>query len=401
VDTGGSIVIAIAAHGEPPAIESAASALGFALVRAMDATMAIAQLDSVAAGLEVVAIVIAVAGVVPLTTARRIHAAAPEVHLVFVVDPDGQDELRRQLALDPQIGTGWTTARADADTIVTALRDAARWTRQRLRTRATLARARTRPITLSPRAAPAPIESAALGVRLGLLARELRESIVPITTAVGTLSATTTTPADRDHNLGVISQQVSTLSHLIDDLGDVSRLLSGTLQLSRERFAIAEVIARSVATVKPAFDRSGLELTTAVPAEPMWLDADRARIEQVVTHLLDNAGRYTDRGGRIWITAAPVGGTTTSGGRRVVIAVRDTGIGVTDELRGGLFELFAHAPPDGPARERGGLGVGLMLVKRLVELHGGEVAAASLGLNKGSEFSIRLPLVEAAVVSSP
>lgn len=384
------------------------------MIRAADPTIAVEMLESAqAAELEVVAVVIAVTPgtVVPLTTARRIHAIAPEVHLVFVVHPDGQDELRRQLALAPRIGTGWTTARDDPDTVAAAVRDAARWTIQRARSRAMLGRVGTRalatpppmapppiaPPPIAPPIAPSPIETAALAVRLGLLARELRASVVPIGDAVRVLQHDGATPADRDRELTVISRQVATLSRLIDDYGDVSRLLSGTLELRHERFPVGDVITRAVASVRPGLERSGLALTTAVPAEPLWLDADPLRIEQVVTKLLDNAGRYTDRGGRIWITAAPVGGlTTTTGpaGRRVMIAVRDTGIGLTDELRRRVFELFAYPLDERAARGRGGFGLGLTLVKRLVELHGGEVDVASAGPNKGTEFQVRLPLVE-------
>lgn len=179
---------------------------------------------------------------------------------------------------------------------------------------------------------------------------------------------------------------------LIDDLADVSRVAQGKLHLRRERVPLADVIAAAVEATQPLIERQGHELTVE-PVPDLRLDADPTRLAQVISNLLTNAARYTEPGGRIVLSARRDGGG-------VVLSVRDTGIGIPAAMLPRLFEMFSQADRH-LERTTGGLGIGLSLVKGLVEMHGGTVEARSDGEGKGSEFVVRLPLPSGPAPEEP
>jgi CheY-like chemotaxis protein len=173
---------------------------------------------------------------------------------------------------------------------------------------------------------------------------------------------------------------------LIDDLLDMSRISQGKVQVRKERVDLAAVIRSALEGVRPLMEAQAHELTVTVPPEAIWLDADSTRLAQVISNLLNNAAKYTEKGGHIWLTADRQDG-------EVVVSVRDTGIGITAEHLVDIFEMFSQVAP-ALERSQGGLGIGLALVRGLVELHGGKVEAHSGGPGMGSEFIVRLPVVE-------
>ncbi|HWP73701.1 MAG TPA: ATP-binding protein, partial [Methylomirabilota bacterium] len=218
---------------------------------------------------------------------------------------------------------------------------------------------------------------------LAMLAHELRNPLAPIRNAAHTL-ALLGTPDDRIHWVsGVIERQVGLMTRLVDDLLDVSRITSGKITLQREPVSIASVIAQSVEAARPPAESRKETLEVDVDPDVGWVDGDQARLVQAVGNLLDNAIKYTEEGGHIRLTARV-------DAREVVIAVRDSGVGIAGDLLPHVFDLFTQADRS-LARRQGGLGIGLTLVRRLVDMHGGRVEAASEGPGHGSEFTIRLP----------
>jgi CheY-like chemotaxis protein len=217
------------------------------------------------------------------------------------------------------------------------------------------------------------------------LAHELRNPLAPIRNALHILKLapedTATTREARD----MAERQVHHLTRLVDDLLDVSRVMRGRIDLRRERTQLSSVFARAVETARPSIDNEGHTLSVALPEQPVWLEADVVRLAQVIANLLSNAAKYTERGGQIWLSACPAGS-------RVEITVRDNGIGIAPEMLPRLFDMFVQVAPSA-SRSQGGLGIGLTLVKNLVELHGGSVEAKSAGLGEGSEFVVRLPVI--------
>src|SRR5439155_23063013 len=181
----------------------------------------------------------------------------------------------------------------------------------------------------------------------------------------------------------MMERQVLHLVRLVDDLLDVSRVTRGIIELRREHVDVATIFAGAVEAAQPTFNARGHDVVVSVPSEPIVLHADPVRLAQVVTNLLVNAAKYTPATGRIWLTGE-------RDGAEAVIRVRDSGVGIEPEFLPRVFDLFSQADRS-LARTRGGLGIGLMLVRRLVELHGGSVAASSPGVGKGSEFVVRLP----------
>jgi len=220
---------------------------------------------------------------------------------------------------------------------------------------------------------------------LATLAHELRNPLAPVRNAVHLLHLQAPPGGEGKWPLQVIDRQMVQMTRLIDDLMDVSRITRGKLQLQTQRIELGEVIRAAVETSRPMLERSGHELTVTVPPERLYLHADPTRIAQALSNLLNNAAKYTEWGGRVWLTAERQGSD-------VVLRVRDTGIGIAPEMLPRIFDMFAQADRS-LDRAQGGLGIGLTLVKRLVEMHGGSVQAQSEGPGKGSEFTIRLPLV--------
>jgi CheY-like chemotaxis protein len=182
-----------------------------------------------------------------------------------------------------------------------------------------------------------------------------------------------------------MERQVTHMVRLIDDLLDVSRIARGKFELRKEWLQLAPVLARAVESQRPMLKERQHRLEVTVSAEPLTLEADAARLEQVFANLLNNAAKYMEPGGSIVVTAAREGD-------QIVVRVRDTGIGIRPEMLGSIFEIF-HQGDRLPGHMPEGLGLGLTLVRRLVEMHGGNVEAHSAGLGQGSEFVVRLPWV--------
>jgi PAS domain S-box-containing protein len=226
---------------------------------------------------------------------------------------------------------------------------------------------------------------------LATLAHELRNPLAPIRNALAVLRLAGNDPARRDEARAMMERQVRQMVRLIDDLLDISRITRGKIALRRERVALAEVVRSAVESSRPLIDRAGHALTVTLPPGPVVLDADPTRLAQVLLNLLNNAAKYTEPGGRIWLTAAAVAGEAGSPPATLEIRVRDTGVGIPKEMLPQVFEMFTQVDRS-LERAQGGLGIGLSLVRGLVELHGGTVEAHSEGPGRGSEFVVRLPL---------
>jgi CheY-like chemotaxis protein len=190
-----------------------------------------------------------------------------------------------------------------------------------------------------------------------------------------------------DEAQGIIVRQMKQLTRLVDDLLDVSRITRDKIELRKESVELAKVVKDAIETSRPLFDAAGHELIVALPAQPLFVNADPARMAQVFSNLLNNSAKYTERGGRIEIEAQQLG-------RDVVVTVRDNGVGISCEALAFVFDMFRQVDQS-LERSQGGLGIGLTLVRRLVELHGGTINAQSEGPGKGSEFIVRLPLAVA------
>ncbi|HVK19446.1 MAG TPA: PAS domain S-box protein [Fimbriiglobus sp.] len=225
---------------------------------------------------------------------------------------------------------------------------------------------------------------------LATLAHELRNPLAPVRNAVQVLRHKGPDDPELRWGRDVIDRQVEHLTRLIDDLMDISRITRNKLELRKQRVELAEVITGAVESSRPAVEQCGHELTVTLPPQPIYLNGDLVRLAQVFQNLLTNAVKYTERGGQIWLTAERQGGDA-------VVRVKDTGVGIPGEKLPRLFEMFFQVDRT-LERSQGGLGIGLSLVRRLVELHGGRVDARSEGVGKGSEFIVRLPvLVEKSI----
>jgi PAS domain S-box-containing protein len=220
---------------------------------------------------------------------------------------------------------------------------------------------------------------------LAMLAHELRNPLAPIRSAVRVLNLKGSGVPEARWSREIIERQVQHLTRLVDDLLDVSRITRNKLVLQKSRIELAEVISGAVDASRPLVEQYGHELTVSLPSRPVYVDGDAVRLSQVVQNLLNNAAKYTERGGRIWLTAERQDDD-------VVVRVKDTGIGIPRVTLPRLFEMFYQADRS-LERAQSGLGVGLALVRRLVEAHGGSVEARSEGVGKGSEFIVRLPVV--------
>jgi PAS domain S-box-containing protein len=218
---------------------------------------------------------------------------------------------------------------------------------------------------------------------LAILAHELRNPLAPIRNAVQILRTQGPPVPQLQWARDVIERQVEQLTRLVDDLLDVSRITRGKIELRTERVELAAVVRDAVEASRPLVEKWSHALAVELPPAPLFLQADRTRIAQVLLNLLDNAAKYTEPGGRIWLTAAREGG-------EVVIRVRDTGIGIPADMLARIFDLFTQVDRS-VERFQGGLGIGLTLVQRLVAMHGGTVEARSAGPGQGSEFVLRLP----------
>jgi signal transduction histidine kinase len=219
---------------------------------------------------------------------------------------------------------------------------------------------------------------------LAMLAHELRNPLAPIHNAAQLMRRRPVGDAQPLWLLGIIERQLTHLTRLVDDLLDVSRITRGKIKLTRELVDVATLVARAVETVQPLIDERGHHLSVEMPAEKLSVLGDPVRLTQALANLFSNAAKYTERGGRITLTGAVRDGS-------IELRVRDTGIGIrADQLRI-IFDLFTQLEGTSE-RTQSGLGIGLALVRQLVEMHGGTITAYSEGPGKGSEFLIRLPL---------
>lgn len=222
---------------------------------------------------------------------------------------------------------------------------------------------------------------------LALLSHELRNPLMPILTAAHLLELRADPESRRD--IEVIVRQVRHLVSLVDDLLDVSRVKRGAVTLTKKRWEMACLVERAAEATFPLFEERGHRLSVSLPITGLAVDADEVRLTQVFDNLLSNAARYTPPGGQVVVTGSREGDD-------VVVRVSDNGIGIDHSLLPDLFEVFVQGLR-GPDRAPGGLGIGLSLVKRLTELHGGTVTAQSAGPGRGSEFTVRLPAVDSAM----
>jgi signal transduction histidine kinase len=226
---------------------------------------------------------------------------------------------------------------------------------------------------------------------LAMLGHELRNPLAPIVTALHLMR--TQGSEVLAHERSVIERQVGHLSRLVDDLLDVSRITRGKIELKRQPVEMAEVVRKAVEIASPLLEERSHHLTLDVPGEGLPVDGDPVRLAQVVANLLNNAAKYTEARGRISLS-------TRREGAEVVVRVRDNGIGIEPGLLPRLFHLFTQGKRS-LDRSQGGLGLGLTLVKSLVEMHGGSVSAESDGPGKGSEFIVRLPALESPARAAP
>jgi PAS domain S-box-containing protein len=227
---------------------------------------------------------------------------------------------------------------------------------------------------------------------LAMLGHELRNPLAAIANALQLQNRQAHEAPLQRQTHAIIERQVGQLTHLVDDLLEVSRITSGSVRLRKQPTDIGAVVQRAVETVEPVISPRRHALKLSLPSQPLVLQVDTARLEQVLVNLLSNAAKYTDEGGCIWLSVE-------SEGDSVAIRVRDNGIGIAPELLPHIFELFTQAERS-MDRSQGGLGIGLSLVRQLVELHGGTVAAASVP-GQGSEFVVRLPAMTAESVPIP
>ncbi len=213
----------------------------------------------------------------------------------------------------------------------------------------------------------------------------LRTPLAAICNALQVLALQGEDAAMRECVRGLMERQTQCIGRLVDGLLEVSRIEHGKIQLHKEPLDLAQSMARAVETVRSSIEEHGHRLEVTLPREPVSVNADPGRLEQVLTNLLNNAAKYMEPGGRIWLTAEARGGD-------VVLRVRDTGIGIDREMLPHVFDCFWQAERT-LHHSQGGLGIGLALVRKLVEMHGGSVSASSPGRGRGSEFVVRLPLV--------
>jgi signal transduction histidine kinase len=221
---------------------------------------------------------------------------------------------------------------------------------------------------------------------LAMLAHELRNPLAPIRNAVQVLRYKGDDPVAVEQMRQMVDRQVQHVARIVDDLLDVSRIRRGKIRVRRERLDLTRLTRLNVEDNSEAFEHAGVALRMELPAGPVWVQGDATRLAQVLDNLLNNAAKFTERGGEVTVTL----GTEEERGT-AVLSVRDTGIGMDPELLARLFEPFSQADRT-LDRSMGGLGLGLALVKGLIALHGGEVEATSEGAGRGAKFTLRLPM---------
>ena len=222
---------------------------------------------------------------------------------------------------------------------------------------------------------------------LAIMAHELRNPLAPLVSSLDVLQVSPD-PETMQNVLGILRRQVGTLVRLVDDLMDASRVARGLIELKFESVPLAEIVDGAVEIARPLMEARRQRLLLDIPDRGVRVSGDPTRLTQVVANLLNNAAKYTQHEGRIEVSVR-------AEGEHAVLGVTDNGSGIAPEMLAHIFEMFAQVDRS-PERTQGGLGIGLSLVKRLVELHGGTIEAHSEGVNRGSEFVVRLPLAAAA-----
>jgi PAS domain S-box-containing protein len=228
---------------------------------------------------------------------------------------------------------------------------------------------------------------------LATLAHELRNPLGPIRNAVEIMRLAGDDPAEVARALSMLDRQGRQLARIVDDLIDLTRIAEKKIELRKERVTLGAVVETALETCRSLIEGCRHRLTVTLPPEPLYIDADPVRLSQVLVNLLNNAAKFTEAGGQIWLTAERAASDPLGGGAAgvVVLRVRDTGIGIPADLVPHIFEMFTQGDR-APEQGRGGLGVGLTLVRSLVQMHGGRVDVRSDGPGRGSEFVVRLPL---------
>jgi len=224
---------------------------------------------------------------------------------------------------------------------------------------------------------------------LATLAHELRNPLAPIRNGLQIMRLAKGDPEATEQVRSMMERQLGQMVHLIDDLLDLSRISRGKIELRKERIELAKAIQQAIEASQPAIKKADHELSIELPPGPIHVDADLTRLTQVFSNLLNNAAKYTERGGRIRLTVQHLG-------TEAVVSVQDNGIGIPSDMLAHVFEMFTQVDRH-LERSQGGLGVGLSIVQRLVQMHGGSVEARSDGHGRGSEFVVRLPVALSSV----
>ena len=220
---------------------------------------------------------------------------------------------------------------------------------------------------------------------LATLAHELRNPLAPIRTGLEVLKMAKDDPVLVEEIRSTMERQAQQMIRLIDDLLEVSRITQGKLELRTCQISISDIVRSAVEAAQPFIDDSNHELTVSLPSRPIYIDGDPHRLAQVISNLINNSAKYTPGGGRIWLTVERLT-------NEVTISVKDTGIGIPLEMQHTIFEMFSQIDRSREVEYKG-LGIGLTLVKRLIEMHGGSVSVFSEGVNQGTEFIVRLPVL--------
>jgi PAS domain S-box-containing protein len=228
---------------------------------------------------------------------------------------------------------------------------------------------------------------------LAMLAHELRNPLAAVRNALRVLRLADEAPATTGKNWDMLERQIAFMVRLVDDLLDVTRISIGKLDIKKERVALDDIVASAVEMSRTAIENGHHDLDVRCPPQPVLLDADPVRLAQVLSNLLNNAAKYTPAGGSIELEA-------TLEGEVVAVSVTDNGVGIPEQSLPAMFEMFTQMS-DTRDRAQGGLGIGLSLVRKLVELHGGTVLAESRGAGQGSRFIVRLPLAGSAPFEAP
>jgi signal transduction histidine kinase/ActR/RegA family two-component response regulator len=227
---------------------------------------------------------------------------------------------------------------------------------------------------------------------IATLGHELRNPLAPIRHALEIVRRSRNDSAMAGAAYGIIERQIANMVRLIDDSLDVSRIRLGKLELARAPVELTVLLTSAIESSRPVLDAFGHELFTSLPTEPVYLDGDAMRLTQVFMNLLVNAAKYTRRGGRIWVSVQ-------RDERELSVSVRDSGVGIAAERIDHIFTLYDQAGRSSETSD-GGLGIGLHLVKRITEMHGGTVRASSGGLGHGSEFIVQLPITASGLTQT-